>query len=268
MNESLRVRLTVVLLAIITLAGIVFAFLNFEQRSRFNSPDDGVSWVDTQDGVQAWHILPDSPAANAGIKPGDILKGIDGTAVYGATQVTRRLWRLGVWTGVEYNVERGGRAFSAKLVTVPTGTPGPFESSVRVVGLLYLFIGLFIFARRWNAPRAMHFYVFCLVSFIFYSFHYSGKLDTFDYEVYWTKIVAQVLMPALLLHFALVFPERAEPASRSLSKLSFVYLPPLAILFIHVSTALGVLGWVPWLGSRILLDKIAYSYLGACLLAA
>ena len=114
----------------------------------------------------------------------------------------------------------------------------------------------------------MHFYIFCLVSFIFFSFHYSGKLDTFDYEVYWIKIVAQVLMPALLLHFALVFPERTEGTSRSLSKLSFVYLPPLAILFVHISTALGALGFVPWLGSRVLLDKIAYSYLGACLLAA
>ena len=33
-------------------------------------------------------------------------------------------------------------------------------------------------------------------------------------------------------------------------------LPPLAILLVHVSTALNALGFVPWLGSRILLDKI------------
>jgi hypothetical protein len=42
------------------------------------------------------------------------------------------------------------------------------------VGILYLFIGLFIFARRWNATRAVHFYIFCLVSFVLYCFLLSG----------------------------------------------------------------------------------------------
>jgi two-component system, NtrC family, sensor kinase len=134
--------------------------------------------------------------------------------------------------------------------------------------LIYLFIGLFIFIRRWNAPRAVHFFVFCLVSFILYSFHYSGKLDAFDYEVYWAKIACLMLAPALLLHFALVFPERAETTARSLSKLALVYGPPSILLLFHVSTALNALGFVPWLGSRVLIDEIEYSYLGVYFLAA
>ena len=73
---------------------------------------------------------------------------------------------------------------------------------------LYLFIGLFIFVRRWNAPRAVHFYIFCLVSFVLYSFHYTGKLNSFDWNIYWGNVVALLLQPALLVHFALVFPER------------------------------------------------------------
>ena len=32
--------------------------------------------------------------------------------------------------------------------------PSSIENYLRVLGLLYLFIGLFIFVRRWNAPRA------------------------------------------------------------------------------------------------------------------
>ena len=127
---------------------------------------------------------------------------------------------------------------------------------------------MFIFIRRWNAPRAIHFYVFCLVSFILYSFQYSGKLDAFDYEVYWARIAARLLAPALLLHFALVFPERAEGRVRSLSKLTLVYGPGVALLFFHVSTAFNMLGFVPWLGSRLLLDKIELSYLGIYFLGA
>jgi two-component system NtrC family sensor kinase len=268
MKQNLRVSLGAVVLALATLAAMIFAWLNFVQRAEFESPDDGVVWLDTTQGVEAQQVAENSPATRAGVRPGDHLLAINGSPVTRQVQVTKRLWRAGLWTQVRYKLARNGEEFETPLVTAPAEKPTSIENYARVLGLIYLFIGLFIFARRWNAPRAVHFYIFCLVSFIFFSFHYSGKLDTFDYEVYWAKILAQVLMPALLLHFALVFPERAEATSRSLSKLSFVYLPPLAILFIHISTALGVLGWVPWLGSRILLDKIAYSYLGVCLLAA
>src|SRR5580692_8783441 len=268
MKQNLRVSVGAVVLALATLAAMIFAWLNFVQRSEFETPDDGVVWLDTTQGVEAQQVASNSPAARAGVRPGDHLLAINGAPVTRQVQVTKRLWRAGLWTEVRYKLARNSEEFETPLVAAPAEKPTSIENYARAVGLIYLFIGLFIFARRWNAPRAVHFYIFCLVSFIFFSFHYSGKLDTFDYEVYWVKILAQLLMPALLLHFALVFPERTEGASRSLSKLGFVYLPPLAILFIHVSTALGVLGWVPWLGSRILLDKIAYSYLGACLLAA
>jgi len=169
---------------------------------------------------------------------------------------------------VRYKLVRNGEEFETPLVTAPAEKPASIENYGRFVGLLYLFIGMFIFIRRWNAPRAVHFYVFCLVSFILYSFQYSGKLDAFDYEVYWARIVARMLTPALLLHFALVFPERAAGRLRSLSKLALVYGPGAALLVLHVSTALNMLGNVPWLGSRILLDKIELSYLGIYFLTA
>ncbi|MGC1417972.1 MAG: histidine kinase N-terminal 7TM domain-containing protein, partial [Candidatus Acidiferrum sp.] len=268
MKQNLRVSLGAVVLALATLAALIFAWLNFVQRSEFESPDDGVVWLDTTQGVQAQEVAPSSPAARAGVRAGDHLLAINSSSVTRQVQVTKRLWHAGLWSQVRYRLSRNGEEFETLLVTAPAEKPTSIENYERVVGVIYLFIGLFIFARRWNAPRAVHFYIFCLVSFIFYSFHYSGKLDTFDYEVYWIKIVAQLLMPALLLHFALVFPEHTEGTTRSISRLSLVYLPPLAILFVHISTALGALGFVPWLGSRVLLDKIAYSYLGACLLAA
>ncbi len=76
------------------------------------------------------------------------------------------------------------------MIVSPAPKPLTIENYLRLVGLLYLFIGLFIFARRWNAVRAVHFYIFCLVSFILFSFHYTGKLNFFDWEIYWSKIAA------------------------------------------------------------------------------
>src|SRR5580658_6471613 len=208
MSNSLRVRLGAVVIAATTVAAIVFFAINFQQRSNSVIPDDGVSWLDSARGVVAWHVSPASPADSAGIRPDDRLVAIDGNGVQRAVQVTQRLWRLGVWTQVSYRIERDGSTFDAKLVTVPAPRPASLENYLRVVGLLYLFIGIFIFVRRWNAARAVHFYVFCLVSFMLYTFQYTGKLSPFDWEVYWASIVARLLQPALLVHFAMVFPER------------------------------------------------------------
>ncbi len=268
MRQNLRVSLGAVVLALATLAAMIFAWLNFVQRETFESPDDGVAWLDTNHGAQAWKVAPNSPAARAGIRPGDLVVGINGIPVTTQVQVTRRLWHAGLWTQVRYKLVRNGEEFETPLVTAPAEKPASIENYGRFVGLLYLFIGMFIFIRRWNAPRAVHFYVFCLVSFILYSFQYSGKLDAFDYEVYWARIVARMLAPALLLHFALVFPERAAGRLRSLSKLALVYGPGAALLLFHVSTAFNMMGFVPWLGSRLLLDKIELGYLGIYFLVA
>src|ERR1700733_13845250 len=268
MKQNLRVSLGAVVLALATLAAVIFAFLNFQQRSKFELVDDGVAWLDTDHGVEGGKVGKGPPAPLAGVRSGDRLVEIDGAKVGQAVQVTKRLSRAGLWTQVRYKLSRGGQEFETPLVTAPAEKPASIENYLRVVGLFYLFIGLFIFARRWNAPKAVHFYVFCLVSFILYSFHYSGKLDSFDQEVYWANIVARLLAPALLLHFALVFPGRTETTFRSSSKALTVYLPPLVLLLVHISTARNTLGFVPWLGSRVLLDKIELSFLGACFLAA
>jgi two-component system, NtrC family, sensor kinase len=258
-DASLKTRLTAVSLVLLTLAAVIFAALNFQQRQRFTLPDDGVSWLDSAQGVRAWHVEQNSPAALAGIRHGDVVRAIDGAPVERATQVTRLLYRAGVWASLRYQVERGGATFEASVVTAPMPKPLPIENYLRVVGLLYLLIGLFIFARRWHAPRAVHFYLFCLVSFILFGFHYSGKPGVFDTEVYWASVVALLLQPALLAHFALVFPER-RPRPRL--KLWLLYLVPAALLAVHAGVATGTLGFTPWLGARIALDQIELGYLG------
>lgn len=268
MKQNLRVSLGAVVLALATLAAVIFALLNFDQRTRYETPDDGVAWRDTSRGVEAWQVATDSPGAKAGIRPGDRIVQFNGLPVTNALQVTKKIWRAGSWTQVRYGLERSGEQFETLLITAPAQKPLSIENYLRAIGLLYLFIGLFIFVRRWNAPRAVHFYVYCLVSFILFSFHYSGKLDPFDYEIYWASVVASLVAPALLLHFALVFPGRSEGTPRSIFKLVFVYLPPAALLFVHLAVASNSLGFLPWLGARVLLDKIELSYLGLCFLLA
>src|SRR5258708_2157634 len=214
MKQRFRVSLGAVVLALVTLAAVIFAILNFDQGARFESPDDAAVWRDTDRGVEAWRVSSSAPTARAGIRQGDLLLEIGGQPVTRALDVTKRVWRAGLWSQLRYKVERDGDSFETPVVIAPAEKPVSAENYLRVVGLIYLFIGIFIFVRRWNAPRAVHFYVFCLVSFVLYTFQYSGKLDTFDYEVYWASVVARLLAPALLLHFALVF-RRTNTARRS-----------------------------------------------------
>src|SRR5690242_11777426 len=265
MKNSLQTRLTAILLGLLTVAAVVFGLLNFRQRNQFALPDDGVTWLDTSPGVQAWRVQPASPAARAGVRPGDIVVEINGTRISRAPQVAQELWRAGIWSQVPYELVRGGVSFETKIVTTPFRQPNVIWNCFGVLAVLYLLIGLFIFAKRWTAARAVHFYVFCLVSFIYYAFHYSGKLNSFDWTIYWSNVVALLLQPALLVHFALVFPERRGAVW---PKVAALYSIPAALLGLHVFVATGTLDFLPSISNRDFLDTIELLYLGAYFLLA
>jgi two-component system NtrC family sensor kinase len=238
---------------------------NFQQRSRFVLPDDGVTWMDAPQGVVAWHVVADSPAARAGIKENDVVESVRGVRIHRATDVTRVLFHVGPWAEVHYQMRRADAAFETRLVTAPQDNSSSIENYLRITALLYLFIGLFIFVRRWNAPRAIHFYIFCLASFILYSFHYTGKLNSFDQTIYWANVIALLLQPALLVHFALVFPERRGTLW---PKLIATYAPPAALLALHIFIASGTLNFLPAFSTRYWLDKVEQANLGIYFLVA
>ena len=139
-------RLPAALLAFLTLAAVVFGGLNFRQRSQFAMPDDGVAWLDAPSGVQAWRIKPASPAARAGIQPGDIVSAVDGVPVQRATQVTEQLSRAGIWSSVPYQLTRNGVSFQANVLTAPAEKPTLIWNCFGILSVLYLFIGAFIFS--------------------------------------------------------------------------------------------------------------------------
>ena len=120
----------------------------------------------------------------------------------------RQLYATGVWSKAAYSVVRHSVPVEAGVILAPAERP--LNDWLRLIALIYLGIGIYVLLRRWTAPSSTHFYIFCLVSFIFYSFHYTGKLNAFDWSIYWCNVVAWMLQPALFLHFVLTFPERAQ----------------------------------------------------------
>ncbi|MGB6132116.1 MAG: ATP-binding protein [Acidobacteriaceae bacterium] len=268
MQRSFQTRITAVLLALLTGAAIVFAGFNLSQENKYQTPTDGVFWVEGHGGLEAQRVLPDSPGERAGVKAGDLLEGARATTlgtplpITRVAQLTREWWRVGCWNTIHYTLMRDGvRLPDVQVDLVPLDRS--INQGFRLIALIYLGIGLYVLLRRWTAPHATHFYLFCLASFILYSFWYTGKFNEFDWIVYWSGIAANALQPALFLHFALVFSSGRRRRNSALVALTYL---PGAIL-----VTLQVLAIELWAATEQLahrLDQAATGYQAAFYLLA
>ena len=255
MLKPFPVRVAVVLLAGFTLAAAILASLNFAKEGSFSLPTDLVSWVEAPGGLKAQRVLKDGPGERAGIKAGDLLVAADSAPTPRISFLTRQWGAAGTYGRVDYLLVRSGVPIHASVILEPVDRSR--DQGLRLVALVYLSIGLYVLFRRWTAPRATHFYVFCLASFVLYSFNYTGRLNTFDWTIYWGKILAGALQPALFLHFALAFPEE-RPASRRHWIYSLIYLPSLVVIGLQV---MAVWRWEATELLNIRLGQLAMGYL-------
>jgi PAS domain S-box-containing protein len=261
-------RLTAVSLALLSVALLVFAVINYQQRRLYQLPDDGVSWVDSAGGVTAWIVTPEGPARRAGIREGDRLEAINGKPIKHSPDAVREIFHAGVWSQVTYQLQRNSEEFQTQLVLAPQATSKSLRNYLELVGLLYLLIGTFMLFRRWTAPKALHFYVFCLASFVLYSFSYTGKFNLFDWTIYWLDAAALLLQPALFLHFCLSFPERLSIFRERRYVIPLLYVPAVVMGAAQVLVATGILVFpLPLLQVRWLVDRIEMIYLAAYFLA-
>ena len=164
------------------------------------------------------------------------------------SDLMRVLYRTGAYEKALYSVTRNGTPLV--LPIIPEAVNHSLALGLRVIALIYLAIGLYVLFRRWTAPRATHFYLFCLVSFALYALKYTTQLDTLDWTVFWTNLVADSLQPALFVHFALSFPEERLKRVHRAWLLPLIYAPGAALL--------GVWIWaiVNWQATALLKHRI------------
>jgi len=272
METSLLNRVQATLLALATAALFVLAVFNVLQDRQFQQPDDGVWWTEAPGGLQAVKVQPDSPGQHAYIQPGDLLTGVSESPTAPVRSVTHvsdleRALGNGAYVQIFYTITRDGIPLETPVRVVPVPADRSLELGLRIIGLIYLVIGFYVLFRRWGAPRATHFYLFCLVSFALYALKYTSALDTLDWTVFWTNVVAEALQPALFLHFALSFPEeRLKNRRRWLTPV--LYAPGAGLL------ALWIWSIATREATKVLLDRLnqiatgydAVFYVGAAVL--
>src|SRR5579862_2187239 len=246
MNRESQARFIAVLLFLLTVAAVVFAGFNLQKERDSAGPDDGVWWVEHNGYLLADRVDPNGPGAKAGIKINDQLVSVNGQEVNSTPGLVRQLYRTGIWSKASYSLIRQSVTLESSVILVPADRS--LNNSLRLIALIYLGIGIYVLLRRWTAPGSTHFYVFCLVSFIAYSFKYTGKLYDFDWTIYWSNIVAWVLQPALFLHFVLTFPQKRQFVRQRPWLLALAYLPGAVLLGRHIialrlAQASGHLRW-------------------------
>jgi PAS domain S-box-containing protein len=251
MKGSVLTTRTWLLLATAALLFVAGA-INFWQRSHNQGPPtDGVTWVDTSQGIVAKAIAPGSAAARARMNAGDRLLAISMTEqkceevtrgpkceeISGAEKIPLYLDQARVGGEIHYLIERPSYPAETRyyyadldhLTSVNSLTAR--DLYLNLIGLVYLFIGLFvIFRQGGRAPFVLHFAGLCLAAFVFHFYTPLGTYRDLDLAIAFLDNAAFILFAPLLLHFSAIYPVRYHLFEDRRWRSVALYLPAFVLL--------------------------------------
>jgi PAS domain S-box-containing protein len=215
---------------------VVLAVMNISVK-RWTEMEDGVLWSPNGDDVIATVVTEGSPAAQAGVRAGDVLLKVGDRIIKSPKDVIDLLHGSRPGTALDYIVIRHAAPGSeSELLTVrvagiPAGSHWLYLA-LAGVGLFSLVVGAGVRLRRPENQATLHFFWLSVAFFGTLTFSFSGRLDRLDWVFYWGDAIATLLLPPLFVHFALVFPERPDSWAKSDSGrtlLPLLYLPALLL---------------------------------------
>ncbi len=230
-------RLTAQLAVVVLL--LCLAAANLYVRATWSEPEDGVLWATTPAGVIAQEVAPDSAGARAGIHPGDIVAEIDRQPIDTEADVVAHMHRAANGDALTYTLIRTQtrETLRVPLAPIPSGARALYFM-LAPVGIFSLLVGAGVRFRRPDNQATLHFFWLTVAFFGMLAFSFSGRLDTLDWVIYWADVVSTLLLPPLIVHFALVFPERPDSWAHSdagRTALPLLYLPALLLFGATVS---------------------------------
>jgi serine phosphatase RsbU (regulator of sigma subunit) len=193
-------------------------------------------------------VVPGSGADRAGIRPGDVIQGIDRYFLDPQTHAQTLLNRHRIGDSVSYLVRSGGSIYE---VEVELGRRRIGDTSylyAALLGFLFFGVGAFVVLRQPRMPAARVFFTMCSLFMLFLVCRLRpASYSWVDNWVVTAGTMALLFLPAAFLHFFLIYPRpiwewRRDPIARALgwiSKISAkmlpIYLvPPMVYLVTHI----------------------------------
>jgi two-component system NtrC family sensor kinase len=229
-------------------AGLLVAagVLNVVQRAKHQTPPkDGVTWVDTKDGIIAQAVEPNSAAARAYVLPGDHLLGIrlherDEEVIH-ARDVQIYLEQAHVGGEIHYLIERPSYPVESRYYWADLDHLDAIQKwSVRevyinLIGVVFLIVGFFVlFKQGGRSPYVLHFATLCLTGFVFLSFTAAATYRDLDLGIAFLDNIAFILFAPLFLHFCILYPTRHQLFAERRWRATLLYAP--AALLIAVAS--------------------------------
>jgi len=248
---------------------VVLGIANIVLRARWHEVEDGVFWATRAEGVTAVEIAPGSAAARAGVRENDVLVAVDGMPVESQADVLEYQHNGREGTRLNYALLRFGSPQLLQVSLAPTNEPRGIYFMLAAVGLFTLLVGASVRLRRPRDQATLHFFWLCIAFFGYFTFSFNGPFDRLDWVFYWGDAIATALLPPILLHFTLVFPERHDSHDRRARRLVPVMYLPAAVLAIGRIVAISKgAGNGPALSRALaLLDRAEPVYLAICVTA-
>jgi two-component system, NtrC family, sensor kinase len=244
------------LLLIVAALLIAAGALNFSQRLSHQPPPwDGVTWMDTAQGVIAKTVEPGSAAARSQVIPGDhliaismveqrcekVISGPRCEQIADARDVQIYLDQARVGGEIHYLIERPSypvenRTYYADinhLGTIPNWTAR--DLYINLIGLVYLFVGLFVvFKQGGRSPFVLHFASLCLTAFVFHFYTPIGTYKDLDLAIAFLRSAGLIMFAPLFLHFSSIYPVRYHLFEERRWRSVLLYVP--AVLLLCVAT--------------------------------
>ncbi len=288
--KEVMARTKLIAVLAITVVIVVIGVLNLRDRlSPAPIPSDGIVWVDTENGVQAKSVKPDSPLAYT-VKKGDYVRAVylvgkysivDGSRVLDyeqikkAEQIQRYLDRQGVGGDARYAIEHQNSVlqsiygiekplYDTDFKVLPAPQYLGRGLYLAFIGLVYLAIGLFVLFRQNRAALTYHFFFWSLLSFIYYFYSSTLEFSTHDRLVSLLDNSAWILLAPLFLHFCANFPSGKGLSVRSRPIVFALYLPSIILVAFeilwHYKPDAGIFASGTLVEVRNLFDQIELFY--------
>jgi len=223
------------LLSLLALSILALGAVSFIHRVGVTEPALGVEWIQTSQGPVALGVTESGPAALAGLRAGDVLLRVDGTRLHSALDAGQIGWNAATAETIRLEVRRGVGAMTLDVVPGWQSRSEPY-TYIAIVGLAFWVSGMFI-AWRWPSIRGSRLYsLLALALCANFTLSHTGRADALDWSVYWADLLAEALVPALMLHLGVALSRRIVTARRTAIGLAYATSAGLVVFALWFSS--------------------------------